>query len=98
MSEQAETLDARVDNLEQRVDDLEQFQRQHDGPTVGELVRVVVLDPNYDEDRDPFARIDGRPTFIRCPDGVDPGLGDSVRVRIADVREDVIVAVAVEDA
>lgn len=89
--------DDRLDELEARVTALERVAALREDLAVGDETRVVVTDPNYGEDRDPFTRIGGVPTFIKCPDGFQPSLGESIHVRVADVREDVIEVVALPE-
>lgn len=93
----SDDLEARLDDLEARVAALERVAELREDLGVGEETRVVVTDPNYGDDRDPFTRIGGTPTFIKCPDGFRPKLGESIHVRVADVREDVIEVVALTE-
>jgi predicted RNA-binding protein with TRAM domain len=59
---------------------------------VGDLVRVVVQD--FGDQDDPIAYVDGTVTIIKEGDGVDLGFGDSVSVRISDIGDNKIYAVA----
>lgn len=64
----------------------------------GDEMTIVVHHPNTDADRDPAGRIDNRTTYIRFEDGTPDDLefGDTVRVRIADITEHNVFAVALE--
>lgn len=87
-------VEDRLDDLERRVEALEEH--DHDAPVrPGQTARVVITDP-ADDDRDAFARIEGMATFVKAPDDHDLAFGDSVRVRIADVNDKAIVAVATD--
>lgn len=92
-----EDIAERIDDLRARIRALERVGELRESLAVGDETRVVVTDPNYGEDRDPFTRIGGVPTFIKCPDDFQPTLGESIHVRVADVREDVIEVVALTE-
>jgi uncharacterized OB-fold protein len=72
--------------------------RSAHGVEVGDIVRLVVVHPNHDQDRDPVAKVDGVTTFIRFPDRDDGQVqfGDTVQAKIADVQDGHILAVAVD--
>lgn len=63
---------------------------------VGDETVVVITDPNEGQDRDAMTQIDGIATFVRFKGDYSPDFGETVRVRIADVKETTIVAVAIE--
>lgn len=53
---------------------------------VGDEVKVVVLYPNEQKDRDPVVKIDGVTGFLQFDDrGFVPDFGDVYRARVADV-------------
>lgn len=65
------------------------------GIQVGDRVRVVVQDEGTEGD--PLAFIDGTPTILHPEDDDhDIGFGDTVTVKVADIRKNQIHAVPVE--
>lgn len=60
----------------------------------GDILTAVITDPNVDKDRDPITEIDGVTTFVRFDDGYEPEFGETVKIKIADLGDSHMVAVA----
>lgn len=63
----------------------------------GDKLPVVITDTNDDSSKDPVTEIDGMTTFIRFENGYQPSFGEMVTVKIADIADSHIVAVATDD-
>lgn len=89
-------LEERVEELENRVEELEKRRRPPGtGVEVGDLITVVIEDPNSDSDRDPVTHIDGMATFVKDPAG-QLEFGDTAQVKISDIQDTQMVAVSME--
>ena len=53
---------------------------------VGDETVLVVTAPNNDIDRDPVAKLDGLPCFLKFEDSYEPEFGETVTVKVADVK------------
>ena len=53
---------------------------------VGDETVLVVTAPNNDIDRDPVAKLDGLPCFLKYEDSYEPEFGETVTVKVADVK------------
>ena len=53
---------------------------------VGDETVLVVTAPNNDIDRDPMAKLDGLPCFLKFEDSYEPEFGETVTVKVADVK------------
>lgn len=70
--------------------------RDQDTLEVGDILDVVITEPNPDGDKDPMTQVDGVATFVRYPGDYQPEFGETARCRVADVGDTHIVLTAVQ--
>lgn len=68
-----------------------------DGVSVGDTLTTVVLFPNTEDDREPAAKYKDRTLYISADDDWEPEQGEVVDVRIANIKENTMRGVKVDE-